>query len=225
MRSACPALLAGVLIPLLAPADVFEVRATTVNQMAFEGILSGAANGILNLRTALAGHPVLGIPIPEIAVLSPAGPDVHNMEIAGLFGYPEVLHLWDDATIERMVRYIENQMVDAAWVEGYHNASMLDGATSVIFLMDRISLVKAWSLYEMGLVEQSRSILEGMEQRRGSNDYSTRYCWLRAKIAWMAGHLEAAAYWSLLPVLRIPSDTSELAIGLVREQQTWGIHQ
>ena len=220
-----PVLVFWTLIPLLASANTIAVRGTTVNGMAFGGILSGTAGGILNLSPAMAGHPVLGIPVAEIAVLSAPAAVGPEWEIAGLFDYPEALHLWDDLTKERLVRYVEDQMVGEQWVEGYQNASMLNGITSNIALTDRIQLARAWSLYEMGLSEQSQSVLDEMEARRGPEDYSTRYCWLRAKIARIARQIESAAYWSLLPLLRIPSDTSELATGLAREQQEWGIQR
>lgn len=210
------------LVVLMTSADAIEVKGLTINHMAFQGIIENTNNGYVTISGKTDASFQLCIPVSEVGKIDLVVPGVSDQVVVDLLNHHELLPLWNSHIQESLVQHMENLSRSREWAESYRIATILEKALSDPELIDRIHILKAWALYEMGLHTQSKSVIgEHDTNRETSADYSTRYCWLRMKHALLDGDLETATYWALIPALRIPCDTSELAIELYEECESW----
>ena len=197
------------------------VSGHTISQMPFAGELASADDGIITLSQKESGNEQMGIPIDEIQNLRLDVSGISATALEGLFRYPAILHLWDGVIHERLVGHVEKLAEEEKWTDCYHCSTVLETGIFRQDLGNRIQLAKAWALFEMGLYKQSEAIIRSHEKTGHTTNPTTRYCWLRTKLALLEKDFEMATYWALLPMLRIPSDTSELAVQLYTECESW----
>ena len=215
MRKSETILLAGNLLLLATTSPAILVEGITNQQMQFKGVIRNTSNGFIEFSdTTSEGMQQFGIPIADIAELHPVEAIDSDDTIEAIYRNQAIIHLWDTDTHSWMTEYLESLTLKKEWTSCYHGSVRMESALSSHPLRQRIQLVKAWSLFEMGLPAQSQLVLKTMDPYLDHTNAPTRYCWLKAKLAHLADDTEMATYWSLLPMLRIPSDTSELALEL-----------
>jgi len=215
MRKPETILLAGNLLLLVTISPAIQIEGITNQQMQFKGIIRNTSNGFIELSdTTNEGMQQFGIPIADITELHPVGANNSDDTMEEIYRNQAILHLWDTDTHKWLIEYLESLTHKKEWTSCYHGSVRMESALSSRPLKQRVQLVKAWSLFEMGLPAQSQAVLNAMDPYLDHTNAPTRYCWLKAKLARLADDTEMVTYWSLLPMLRIPSDTSELALEL-----------
>ncbi len=215
MRKSEKILLAGNLLLLATTSPAIQVEGITNQQMQFRGIIRNTSNGFIELSDPTnESMQQFGIPIADIAELHPVGAIDSDDIMEDIYQNQAILHLWDTDTHIWLIEYLESWTLKKEWTRCYHGSVRMESALSSHPLRQRIHLIKAWSLFEMGLPAQSQLVLNTLDAYLDHTNAPTRYCWLKAKLARLADDTEMATYWSLLPMLRIPSDTSELALEL-----------
>ena len=101
--------------------------------------------------------------IHQIRELKTTVGDKTETEILELFKHPAILHLWNSHVHDLMITCLESMAENGNWNDCYHGANHLGQALADSKFKQRIDLVKAWALFQLGLYKKSYAVLDQMD--------------------------------------------------------------
>ena len=216
-RKYCWLLLAHTVVTAPVPAVHLEGR--TDAGINFRGDLKLVEEDYLHIITD--GSRSLGIPIDTIVSLHPSSELVTVQLAAELLQYKGILHLWQTSVLSRMVEYAEAAAEGGDWTTSYQAASRIVEFSRNPRIRENASELRVWSLFQLGLFEQSAAILENTTCSHDPLTTTARMCRILASLAAQQGDFEKAFKWAPLPKLRISADNSPFATELEQAGRDW----
>jgi hypothetical protein len=185
------------------------IKGTRKSGTLFSGdLVALQASRLILQDKAISGPVQWGIPIEDIRELQLPIDSSMDLFPALIEDWIPLLPLWDDATRSRMTKILEQAAGKEDWSRVHKWTSSLLNAFPQGPEIDQLKLIRAWALYELGLIEeagrQSRDLADSMDPMKAPS----RLCWLMAHLC---GDLSESLAWARLPALQIPSQKGPLA--------------
>ncbi|HSH10001.1 MAG TPA: tetratricopeptide repeat protein [Oceanipulchritudo sp.] len=197
-------------------AEAIAVEGVTASGMNFRGTISALSDGVLTLEQS--GHQnslQIGIPLESIRRIRLSAEPIDNTAfMAQMEAALPLLPLWDQSVINRLCAVMELSTDSGDWQGIYHWSRRLLEILPSSPMRERLQLLQAWSLLEMGLRRQAEECLAELLADLDPLEASPRLCWLAGRLALESGRLEEARSWGKLPALMIPAASGPIVMEL-----------
>jgi hypothetical protein len=186
------------------------VEGKTASGLSFDGPIAAVTAETLLLDQP--GSMQIGIPLTAITRIHPVAEVLAD---PGLLEFLEtalpLLPHWDTRVIEAICDRLDAAARDGQWslIERWTRRLVRIEANPL--LRDRVRLLQARSLFELGLRRPARQCVNALLANTDPLQAPPRLCWLAARLASLEGQPAEARFWAGLPAMQIPAARGQLA--------------
>lgn len=188
------------------------------NEISHDGIFIEANDNYLTLApSGAANNARIHIPVNSIRSVSwIPQPNPSAQLWDHLSRSQSIWQLFDLPSTNFLIAEIETLASAGNWAGGYHHVESLLRHHLHADQRLRLTILKAWFLFEMGLHQAAANEVEKLTQSVPLLETPLRLSWLGARMALVSGDEAKALRWAALPFLQIPTPKDPLVDDLLQ---------